>query len=217
VLTAVECAFLRGGTRAAILVSQTAPGDDAYRAGGGRRRRPGHARWAIGRHRDVRRAATGLRERLVGSGLLAPTGHFAIARCALLAVPVAAAGATVGESLDLTTIISSAVAIVCAVSLWFAPRRTFAGGRALRAERRRYERVTLAGQAEPDAPALAMLVARHGRPALDVLFPPILPDRTEPERTGPERTEPEQEGPDQPEPDGPPADDSPLKPRKLIL
>ncbi len=176
VLTPLECGFLRGGTAAAILVTLAAPGDDPFDRAVAEAGDPLTGRWGIARSRGVRRAAAGLRDRLIAAGLLAPTGHFAIARCSLAAVPVVAAVALVDEALDLAAIIGSAIAVGCALALWFAPRRTIAGARALRAERRRYERVTLA---EPDATALAMLVALHGRPALDVLSQQPRPEEPE--------------------------------------
>jgi hypothetical protein len=181
-LTAVECAFLRGGIRAAVLVAHAVPADDgadaieAFELAVADAGDPPTGRWGIARRRGVRRAAADVRERLIGWGLMAPTGHFAIARCVLLAVPVVAAVALFDESLGLTTLIGSAVATVLAVTLWFAPRRTIAGWRALRAERRRYVQVTLAATTPPDTAALAMLVALHGRPALDILSQQSRPD-----------------------------------------
>jgi hypothetical protein len=197
-LTAVECAFLRGGIKAAVLVAHAVPAEDGAGATEGAGATdafdlavadagdPPTGRWGIARRRGVRRAAADVRERLIAWGLMAPTGHFAIARCVLLAVPVVAALALFDESLGLTTLIGSAVATVLAVTLWFAPRRTIAGWRALRAERLRYVQVTLAAATPPDTAALAMLVALHGRPALDVLSqqgrpdPPLVEPSSEP-------------------------------------
>jgi uncharacterized protein (TIGR04222 family) len=176
-LTAVECAFLRGGTRAAVLAALaalhvSADGElddpferavaDAWDVSTGTR--------GIARRRPVRRAAVAVREYLVTEGLMAPTGHWAIARCALLAVPAVAALAVVDPRLDLGTVLGSAVGLALAAALWLAPRRTIAGWRALRAERRRYEQVTLADADEDalaDAGAVGMLVALQGRPALE--------------------------------------------------
>lgn len=231
-LTVLECAFLRGGTHAAVLTAlatlhlrvreegpdpfeeadplgqaepfgEAEPFEEAVADVGD----PPTGTWGIASNRAVRRAAGALRESLVARGLLAPTGHWVIARCALVGVPLVAILGVDGP-IDLTIIVGSAVAVLVAGALWLAPRRTIAGWRVLRAERRRYERVTLADPAAArDAGAFGMLVALHGRPALDLL--------TEPPPEGPEpEEEPEPEGPE-PDEVAPPV--SPLTPRRLTL
>jgi hypothetical protein len=174
-LTAVECAFLRGGTRAAVLaalatlhVSPDAELDDPFERAVAEAWDVSTGTRGIARRRPVRRSAVAVREYLVTEGLMAPTGHWAIARCALLAVPAVAALVVVDPRLDLITVLGSAVGLALAAALWLAPRRTIAGWRALRAERRRYEQVTLADpDALADAGAVGMLVALQGQPALE--------------------------------------------------
>jgi uncharacterized protein (TIGR04222 family) len=176
-LTAVECAFLRSGTRAAVLaalatlhVSADGELDDPFERAVAEAWDVSTGTRGIARRRPVRRAAVAVREYLVTEGLMAPTGHWAIARCALLAAPVVAALAVVDPRLDLGTVLGSAVGLALAAALWLAPRRTIAGSRALRAERRRYEQVTLAdadADALADAGAVGMLVALQGQPALE--------------------------------------------------
>jgi hypothetical protein len=95
-----------------------------------------------------------------------------------------------------------AVGLALAAALWLVPRRTIAGWRALRAERRRYERVTLADpDALADAGAVGMLVALQGQPALEFVARQVSEVAAEiPEGTA----------------DAGPAE-SPLTPRRLTL
>ena len=213
-LSVVQCAFLRGGTRGAVLAVLATlhvrgddepedPFDRAVLEAGD----PPTGTWGIAASRPVRRAALALREGLVGDGLLAPTGHWAIARCALLAVPLVAGLAVVDQQLDLDTVLGSAVALVAAAGLWLAPRRTVAGWLALRAERRRYEQVTLAEQGPlADATAVGMLVALYGGPALEVLTRPAPADPVPSEQAPPEPAAATEE-----------KSASPLTPRRLML
>ena len=212
-LTAVECAFLRGGTRAAVLaalatlhVSADGELDDPFERAVAEAWDVSTGTRGIARRRPVRRSAVAVREYLVTEGLMAPTGHWAIARCALLAAPVVAALAVVDPRLDLGTVLGSAVGLALAAALWLAPRRTIAGSRALRAERRRYEQVTLADaganeHALVDAGAVGMLVALQGQPALEFVTRQV--------------SEVAADIPDGTADAGPPQ--SPLTPRRLIL
>jgi uncharacterized protein (TIGR04222 family) len=232
-LTATECAFLRGGTRAAVLTvlatqhvrGDPAPDDspnnsaddspvdspddspvdqpvdkaldEAFDHAVSEVGDPPGGIWGIARSAPVRRASARLRDRLVGDGLLPPTGHWFIARCVLLAVPAVAALAVPSQALDLATVLGSLIALVLATLLWLAPRRTVAGWRALRAERRRYEQVTLAQQgASTEVGAVGMLVALYGQPALDLVT---------------------QQPPSTPQPSDVASADSPLTPRRLTL
>jgi hypothetical protein len=222
-LCAVDCALLRGGARAAVLTAQailfvrgappvaTDPHGVLVAAVGDVAELPG---WRTAWRRPVRRALAVLREPLVTQGLLAPTGHLAVAWCSLLGVPVVAVAAVLTQPLSLRTVVGAGGAVGLSVLLCFAPGRTIAGARVLRAQRRRFERETLGGPGAPaDVDAIAMLVALQGRPALDLLTQPGPPPGPPPTQPALARPTPIQPTPSEPAPSEPaPSEPTPSQP-----
>ena len=178
-------AYLRGGPRAAVnstLAVMHAKGFvDAWRAGmviGNEGLSPTlqtpmeHGVWSslyegvrprtLQARPPVLRALNSLRNELIQAGALRPLWLWTIQR--LLGVALVAL--SVADVVDGWGWAGALVAAAAGVAVWFTPRRTIAGRRALVAARHTYPIPTVDGQADLAAQTVGMTVALYGDTAL---------------------------------------------------
>lgn len=178
-------AYLRGGPRAAVnstLAVLHAKGFvDAWRTGMvvGKEDVPPtlqtpveHAVWSslyegirpltLAMRPPMRRALNSSRSELIRVGVLRPRWLWTVQRLLGVALVTLAVAAVV----DGWGWVGAAVAAVAGVAVWFTPRRTIAGQRALVAARQRYPMPASDGNAELPAATVGMAVALYGDTAL---------------------------------------------------
>jgi len=114
----------------------------------------------------MRRALNSARSELIRVGVLRPRWLWTIQRM----LGVALVALAVADVIDGWGWGGAAVAAAAGVALWFAPRRTIAGQRALVAARRRYPMPASDGGAELPAATVGMAVALYGDTALLALM-----------------------------------------------